>query len=138
MRRGSPWHPPLSTPHSLISANQDSKYDPFFCSIMHTPADPAVAAPRADGARADGARADGASFSFWEQKLTNSIWVCWPSSLNRSESLLNPKNQGKRSFGPQNLKFFLACRRKRCFAPHEPRRGRSVLTPPETGVSTLC
>ena len=69
MRRGSPWHPPLSTPHSLISANQDSKYDPFFCSIMHTPADPAVAAPRADGARADGARADGAERTAQERTV---------------------------------------------------------------------
>ena len=47
---------------------------------------------------------------------------------------MNPKNQVKRSFGPQILKKKSACRRKRCFAPHEPRRGRSVLTPPETAA----
>ena len=56
---------------------------------------------------------------FWEQKLTNSIWICWPGSLNRSGGLLNPKNQVKRSFGPQILKKISACRRKRCFAPHK-------------------
>ena len=42
---GVQWYPPPSTPHSSTSSHQDSRRDPFFCSVMHTPADPAVAAP---------------------------------------------------------------------------------------------
>ena len=42
---GVQWYPPPSTPQSSVSSRQDSRYDPFFCSVMHPPADPAVVDP---------------------------------------------------------------------------------------------
>ena len=44
-KNGVQWYPPLSAPHSPHQLTPRFQIQPFFCSIIHTPADPRVAAP---------------------------------------------------------------------------------------------
>jgi hypothetical protein len=43
--RSVQWHPCLTVPLSSASSRQYSRYDTFFCFVMHTPADSDIAAP---------------------------------------------------------------------------------------------